>query len=641
MTGSVLKVSKIKELEQKLDRQKEVHQRMLTIDELASLYIFTDVRKAQVLLAEQLVILDKYPNPDYKLNYLLHTATIENQLYNYVLAEMHFLEAIEILQERGDVKQQVETYIDYAGTCINLIKMDVATTYLDKAARLLDVFPDPILQARITCREGFLNLHYSLYSKAIELLLEAEKDINAAASTLSLKDYYFLTLIHSGLGKVYERNEDIEKSVKSFQMVLSICKEIGMRTRMSWHYLNVGNGFLALEDIKKAEEYYIKAIGFTDDISQQARAGAYANLGYCCILKEEYKKALSYFNRAEQIYKKSDKEYFNFCNIESWRALVYAETGKYKKAKEHYGNAYKFAKSKNDYKQLASVFKAIAAFFAKNGEFENAYRYQLLQDEMSERYQEEVNRRTVLELEVKYEAEKKKQEAEMLRLQTTGLQLKALRAQMNPHFMYNALNSIQHYITSNEVKSAAKYLSRFATLMRQSLDYSELETISLEKELEFLKNYLEINQKLRFENELEYLITVDDEIEEDIMAIPTMLIQPYIENAIEHGLRRKKNGFLKLEFNLIDDYTLECIVEDNGIGRYRSAELQKEAQKHLNHKPMGTAITQERLEILNKSNQRGSSVRIIDLESDKGEVLGTRVEIKVPVTIIQKKQEIT
>ena len=110
---------------------------------------------------------------------------------------------------------------------------------------------------------------------------------------------------------------------------------------------------------------------------------------------------------------------------------------------------------------------------------------------------------------------------------------------MNPHFMYNALNAIQNYITSNKLTDAAKYLAKFAKLMRQSLDYSDMEIISLEKEIEFLENYLLINQKLRFEDNIRYIIKVDDEIEEDIMGIPTMIIQPYIENAVWHGLRYK------------------------------------------------------------------------------------------------------
>jgi len=147
-------------------------------------------------------------------------------------------------------------------------------------------------------------------------------------------------------------------------------------------------------------------------------------------------------------------------------------------------------------------------------------------------------------LEAKYDFERRKQEAELLILQANRLQLKALRAQMNPHFLYNALNSIQNYITSNDMTHAAKYLAKFAKLMRQSLEYSDVEVISLEKEIAFLENYLFINEKLRFADRMSYRIKVDDDIEEDLIGVPAMIVQPYLENAIEHGLRSKKDGIL-------------------------------------------------------------------------------------------------
>ncbi|MEO1517805.1 MAG: histidine kinase [Bacteroidota bacterium] len=640
MTGTVPKLSMIRRLEGQLERQKDSKQRVVLIDQLAGHFAFTNVRKAQKLLAEQWKILKNNDFPDLELNYHLHTAFIENQLYNYILSEIHCNKAINIVEERGDVKQQAEVYIDYAGTCINLDKMDLATAYLDKATKLLEVFPDPQLQARITTREGFLNLHYSSYTKAIELFLEAEKSINALTQPLTLKDYYFLTLIRSGLGRVYEINEDISKSVRAYLKVINMCESLGMRTRLSWHYLNVGSAYMALQDDESAESYFRKAIRIRDDISQNARAGAYANLGFIYFKRKEYKEALSLYNRAESLYKeRSEEDYSNFSVIENWKAKLFSALGKRKRAKYHFARAYEFASQKNDYKQLASVCKDIASFYSETGDYKKAYEFQLIQDEMGERYSEEVNRRMLLELEVKYEAEKKKQEAEMLRLQATGLQLKALRAQMNPHFMYNALNSIQNYITSNEAASAAKYLAKFAKLMRQSLDYSDMEVISLEDEVNFLEDYLFINKKLRFTDDMEYKIFIDDEIEEDIIGVPTMIVQPYVENAIEHGLRPIKNGLVKLEFYPIDDFSILCIVEDNGIGRAKARELNEQADNALNHTSKGTSITEKRLNILHRSRRKGIFVKTIDLQdSESGEPCGTRVEIQIPIQVIQKYQ---
>ncbi len=637
MNPIVARFSNLRRLEAQLDRQKDPYQRLILLDQLTSHYAFTNYRKAQKNLGEQDLILKELENRDFRLSYHLNTAIIENQLYNYLLAEIHFKQAFEILDERGDVRQQAEAYIDYAGTCINLNKMDQATTYLDKAAKLLEVFPDTQLEARMICREGYLNLHYSNYAKAIELLLEAEKRINGL-NNLSLKDYYFRTLIHSGLGRVYERNDEVLKSVKAYENVVKWCEDMGMRTRLSWHYLNVGNGYMAVQNNEKAAEFFQKAIKIKDDVSQDARAGAYANLGYCYFKTHKYDAALQLYNRARRLYMdKSRHDYTNFSIIESMKAQLFVVRNKKNRAEKHFAKSLEYAQKENDYKQLSKICKDIATFYADQSDFESAYKYLMLHDQMRERHVEEVNHRRVTELEIKYEAEKKKQEAELLRHQSTGLQLKALRSQMNPHFMYNALNAIQNFITSNEVTDAAKYLAKFAKLMRQSLDYSDMEIISLEKEVEFLENYLLINRKLRFEDNIRYKIKVDDEIEEDIMGIPTMIIQPFIENAIEHGLRARKNGFVKVEFKLFDENTILCVIEDNGIGRDKVRELQELDQYNLVHESKGTRITKERLEILNKSRKTGVFIKTIDLK-DKATKLakGTRVEIQVPIEIIQK-----
>lgn len=141
-------------------------------------------------------------------------------------------------------------------------------------------------------------------------------------------------------------------------------------------------------------------------------------------------------------------------------------------------------------KRLSFICKELATFYADNVQFKLAYTYEKLHADLSAKYVEELNQHKIWELEAKYDFERRKQEAELLILQANRLQLKALRAQMNPHFLYNALNSIQNYITSNDMTHAAKYLAKFAKLMRQSLEYSDVEVISLEKEIDFLENYL-------------------------------------------------------------------------------------------------------------------------------------------------------
>ena len=625
-------------LEKQLTDRQDDRQQLFVLDRLIGHLAFTNVQRARELLVQEEAVLERCDLPDIRLNFHLRAVFIANQLYRFEDSARHFQQAIEIVEERGDVSQQASAYIDYAGTCINQSDLEGATALLEKASKLLKLFPDEQLQARMICREGYLDLHYSNFSKAIESFLEADKRIQSLQGQLEYMDYYFLTLIHSGLGKVYERNNEWEKSVRAYQKVAAMCERLGMRNRLSWHYLNVGIGLMTLNDDLGAEQYFEKALETRDDSSQQARASAFANLGYIYYQRKDYDRALEYYERAEGLYQSaSGDDHYNLSNIERWKAHLHLESGDTDLAMQHFINAYNHARKIEDYKQISGIYKDIASFHAELGDYKSAYEYQILYDQVAEKYAEQVNLQKVLELEVKYEAEQKKKEAELLRLQATRLQLKALRAQMNPHFMYNALNAIQHYITSNEVKNAAKYLAKFAQLMRQSLEYSDLEIISLEKEIEFLEDYLFINEKLRFENRLEYEITVDDELEDDILGVPTMIVQPYVENAIEHGLRSRQHGRIRIDFSPIDDLNILCVVEDNGIGREAARKLQEKDQDFQNHKSRGTNITEKRLEILHQSKGEGVFVHTIDLEDEQGIPLGTRVEIRIPIVEIHMK----
>ena len=622
----------IEQLESKLEKQKDPKQRLILLDQAATSCVFTNIRKAQKLLDEQNEILKYHDNPDLRLNFLINLALIENQQYNYKLAEMHFIDAIEILEERGGAKQQAEAYIDFVGTLINQKELKKANEYLDKAKTLLNKFPDPHLSARLIAREGFTQLHAGNYSDAIELLLKADKQFTDLPFLLSIKDNYFLSLIHSSMGIIYSRNGEGVKCVKAFTRVLDLCKANKMHARLSWHYSNVGTAFMALEDYEEAQRYFEKAIAIIDDISQHSRGIAYANLGYCYFKKGSYTEALNLYNKGEFLFtEKGDVE--NLFRIERWRAELYKELGKNKKVKEHLMEAYKYANMQKNYLQLSTIFKDIAIFYESIGKYEDAYKHLLNFIHAEERFKDILNSRRMMELEVKYETEKKKREAELLELKTTQLQLKALRAQMNPHFLFNALNSIQNYITSNDPELAAKYLADFSILMRQSLEYSEYEIIPLEKEIEFLENYLSINQKLRFENNLTYEILIDDDIEYDIIGVPTMIIQPYVENAIEHGLRQRKEGKLRVKFSIQDDDTIICVVEDNGIGRDAVKLIQERDQYHNSHRSMGTSITENRLKLLHKDDEKDIIVQTIDLKDEKtGEALGTKVIIPIPIT---------
>jgi anti-sigma regulatory factor (Ser/Thr protein kinase) len=211
----------------------------------------------------------------------------------------------------------------------------------------------------------------------------------------------------------------------------------------------------------------------------------------------------------------------------------------------------------------------------------------------------------------------------------TASQLTALKAQINPHFMYNALNSIQDLILQSDIKNTNYYLSRFSSLMRKVLDASGNNEITLNDEVEMLELYLEL-EKLRFGNDFMYSISVQKKLDKDEIKLPSLILQLFVENAIKHGLLHKKGEKkLSVEFSLKNN-TLVCTVADNGVGRIRSAEIKQRSA--LTHQSFATKATEKRLELINSSRQKKIKLEVMDLmEGEKA--LGTKVVLEIPLVM--------
>lgn len=205
------------------------------------------------------------------------------------------------------------------------------------------------------------------------------------------------------------------------------------------------------------------------------------------------------------------------------------------------------------------------------------------------------------------------------------LKLMALRSAMSPHFVFNVLNSIQFYIAKNDRLNAINYLSTFSKLIRSILNHSVNNRIKLVDEIEMLKNYVQL-EMTRFENKFNFILDVDPEVDIDAIEIPSLLIQPYVENAILHGLYKKEEaGTLQIRIREHDG-ALVFEIEDDGIGREAAIKLKKE--NFPSHKSMGIKLTEERLRLINEYHR--AAFEIVDLVNDKGPC-GTRVRITVPV----------
>jgi LytS/YehU family sensor histidine kinase len=202
------------------------------------------------------------------------------------------------------------------------------------------------------------------------------------------------------------------------------------------------------------------------------------------------------------------------------------------------------------------------------------------------------------------------------------LALKSMRSQMNPHFIFNALNSVNSFIAVNDERNANRYLSEFSVLMRAVLENSDEDFIPLTKEIELLELYTKLEHN-RFKEKFDYQILVDENINLDQFSIPPMLLQPYIENAIWHGLRYKKQkGNLAILIHKKDEESVKIVIKDNGIGREKSQELKTKNQ--LKQKSKGMSTIKNRIAILNDMYKERISVKVTNV-LENGE--GTKVEL--------------
>jgi len=204
---------------------------------------------------------------------------------------------------------------------------------------------------------------------------------------------------------------------------------------------------------------------------------------------------------------------------------------------------------------------------------------------------------------------------------------KALRLQMNPHFIFNSLNSIQSFMLSNHTEKAIHYLSKFSRLMRSILVNSNESFVPLNSELSAIRHYMDI-EKLRFDNAFDYEIILDEEVDDSFIEIPPMIIQPYIENAIIHGLVKKANpGMIYIRIKM-EEQALFWEIEDDGIGHEASLKLQE--QYGVPRRSRGMTITGQRLQMLNKAGESLYGTKITDLKDESGKACGTLISIRMP-----------
>lgn len=356
-------------------------------------------------------------------------------------------------------------------------------------------------------------------------------------------------------------------------------------------------------------------------------------------------------------------------------ALMERDHGNPEAMMRYFNRALELAAANNYEKEKAEIYSLMSDWYAEVRDYEKAYRYKNISTIINDSLFNEVKSRQIKEIEAIYQNEKKQEEINVLSAQNTVnmlklrnnrvlivsllllalfimsvslllihqhklkaktesilLEQKLLRSQMNPHFIFNALSAIQSQVLQKQAIEAASYISGFARLMRSILNSSRSEVITLENEIETVSEYLSL-QKLRLKDRLQYHLSVDMPFDTSDIVIPPMLLQPFIENAVEHGIAKKQipEGNIWITFRARDD-RLSISVEDDGVGLTVTASDTKESL----HKSLATRIIHERMAALKKSFKKEFSYIVTNRVNDDGAVNGALVTIDIPLLFNDK-----
>jgi tetratricopeptide (TPR) repeat protein len=598
-------------------------QKVNTYNQLSKIYCAIDFNKALEFNKEAIVLSEKI-NSDRKL---AEAYNIQGIIY---INKGQNKEAVESLTKAIDIHKKNGNKKGMASAYGNLGAMFYLTGTYDKS-----------LEYNIEC----LKINESLNDKN-----------GIAICLLNIANVYFIQNNFESAKKYYLRGQQLHNELGNIKGEISAMN-------------NLCSILFAQNKPDEAAIYFekIKKIAEGKEDYKLELALAYTGLGIVSRMKNNFKQAHLYFDQSYKLYEELNLEVKLLENTGNIANLFIHEKN-YPKAieqsKKYYARAQSIDAKQHERDALEFLYKGYAGM----KDYENAFKYYQEYVSLKDSILNKENLKVINELETKYESEKKETENQALiqqaRIQTLevtkgkylsgGLTLllmlfiivafliirqnkfkakqqaiqleqKLLRSQMNPHFIFNSLTSIESFVYKNEPKAAGRYLSDFARLMRLILENSREEYVSLEKEIQTLRYYLDL-QKLRHEDHFDYTIEVSENIDTNETEIPPMLAQPFIENSIEHGLKGiNQKGLINIRFYLTDG-ELIFEVQDNGIGFKKSLTMK---DQNSEHKSFASTITLERLQILNKKNKKITMI-MEDINDQLKNITGAKVTFTIP-----------
>jgi two-component system, LytTR family, sensor kinase len=552
--------------------------------------------------------------------------------------------ALHLADSLKNTKQQIIVRNDLASLLLQQEEMVQAQQYLEEAISLHKVSQlDTLLIDTYTLmgisfeRTGKLDEALDYLRKAGVLQQKLKLGAEARARNLT------------NIGHVYEARNQFEKAIETYKLAYKLCKDNGVFFGEALLSQNLANAHNALGKFNESIQYSNQSLAIAKEKNlTRIETATYQNLGASYMGQGMWEETIINYEKALEIAKE----------IGYTKAILDA-TLQLSKGYEAMANntaALRFFKEHTRIKD--SVFSAeksdkiesLQAAF-QSEQKEAAIRELEQENRVSKLKQQRTNliwglmlavvalgswvlwyrqrqQRLANEQRLAVEALEKEKEKQALEKDKIQYELNALKSQMNPHFLFNALNGIQELFLTGQTRQANEYLGKFSDLTRAILQASGNEHICLDEEISMLKDYLDL-EALRFDGDITYDILLDDSCKYGGYSIPPMLIQPYVENAIRHGLMHKtENRHVSVSFGMITDDLIEVTIRDNGIGRQKAGHYA--SLRHDKHNGFASTATQKRLDLLNHGRAGEITVQYEDM-LDKDEPAGTKVIIKIPV----------
>ncbi len=543
----------------------------------------------------------------------------------------------------------------------NLNRLDSVDIIAEKGLKLAREIKDSAKIIDFICRTAYAKSQKNQTDVAINYLTEGL----AIGKKINSKKLY---QVYDKIAMAYYIDRDFETSKKYFNESLRLIesKETIDSSLLSKTLSNKANYFTFEKKHDSAVWILKRAINYINPADNMRLGRAYQHLAGSMASNDNHDGAMNAYKTSLYYHKKANTP---TTSLQYNMGVTQAHQQYYKEAEKHYFKSYEESTKMNDTRFILLTLEQLIYVNKKQGKYEKALDYLVMLNDANKKYDSIHEEETLDEFKVKYDVMIKEEQNESLalenqvisqsnqnknliiiiivgfvtvlfvflwfiykqnnyrkQLENVELEQKLLRSQMNPHFIFNSISTIHSLITAQENKKAAKYLSKFSKLMRLTLENSRDKFVPLSDELLALENYISI-QKLRFQNKFDHIINIDPSIESEYIGVPPMLIQPFIENAIEHGLRNLDyTGLIKISIQKnLKTNSISCVIDDNGVGINQSKEFSHQSTSQKK-KSLSTEITRERLAILAKQTKTLSNLSIIQ----KKEENGTKVNLDIP-----------